>query len=199
MGRLVSVNVGMPKNVQWRDKTVYTGIWKTPVEGPVMVRRLNIDGDGQGDLGRPRWRTTRRHGVPDGVVRLLEDLPESRRPARPVTSVKTSPSPDSPMTKSASVTATASVTPNSRSPSRASPAFGSACASTSRKCPICLSRSIVRASTSGSSPRDRSGPVTTSCGPAVAVTNSASPTSTRCCICRTATSNNSARSSTFPR
>ncbi|WAC92309.1 MOSC and FAD-binding oxidoreductase domain-containing protein [Mycobacterium sp. Aquia_213] len=51
MGMLVSVNVGMPKNVQWRDKTVYTGIWKTPVEGPVMVRRLNIDGDGQGDLG----------------------------------------------------------------------------------------------------------------------------------------------------
>lgn len=51
MGTLVSVNVGMPKNVQWRDKTVYTGIWKTPVEGPVMVRRLNIDGDGQGDLG----------------------------------------------------------------------------------------------------------------------------------------------------
>ncbi len=50
MGRLVSVNVGMPKNVQWRGKTVYTGIWKTPVEGPVMVRRINIDGDGQGDL-----------------------------------------------------------------------------------------------------------------------------------------------------
>jgi ferredoxin-NADP reductase/MOSC domain-containing protein YiiM len=51
VGRLVSVNVGMPKNVQWRDKVVYTGIWKTPVDGPVMVRRLNIDGDGQGDLG----------------------------------------------------------------------------------------------------------------------------------------------------
>jgi ferredoxin-NADP reductase/MOSC domain-containing protein YiiM len=48
--RLVSVNVGKPKNMQWRDKTVYTGIWKTPVEGPVIVRRLNIDGDGQGDL-----------------------------------------------------------------------------------------------------------------------------------------------------
>src|SRR5271170_14602 len=41
----------MPKNVQWRDKTVYTGIWKSPVEGPRMVRRLNVDGDGQGDLG----------------------------------------------------------------------------------------------------------------------------------------------------
>lgn len=51
MAKLVSVNVGLPQNVHWRDKTVYTGIWKTPVEGPVMVRRLNIDGDGQGDLG----------------------------------------------------------------------------------------------------------------------------------------------------
>lgn len=50
MGKLVSVNVGLPKDVGWRDKTVYTGIWKTPVAGPVMVRRLNIDGDGQGDL-----------------------------------------------------------------------------------------------------------------------------------------------------
>jgi ferredoxin-NADP reductase/MOSC domain-containing protein YiiM len=51
VGSLVSVNVGMPKDVRWRDKTVYTGIWKTPAEGAVMVRRLNIDGDGQGDLG----------------------------------------------------------------------------------------------------------------------------------------------------
>ncbi len=50
VGTLVSVNVGMPKDVRWRDKTVFTGIWKTPVQGPVMVRRLNIDGDGQGDL-----------------------------------------------------------------------------------------------------------------------------------------------------
>ncbi len=51
MGRLVSVNVGMPKDVQWQGRTVYTGIWKAPVQGPVMVRRLNVDGDGQGDLG----------------------------------------------------------------------------------------------------------------------------------------------------
>jgi ferredoxin-NADP reductase/MOSC domain-containing protein YiiM len=48
--RLVSVNVGMPKDVPWQGKTIHTGIWKTPVEGPAMVRRLNIDGDGQGDL-----------------------------------------------------------------------------------------------------------------------------------------------------
>ena len=50
MGRLLSVNVGLPRDVTWQDKTVHTGIWKTPVEGPRMVRHLNIDGDGQGDL-----------------------------------------------------------------------------------------------------------------------------------------------------
>jgi ferredoxin-NADP reductase/MOSC domain-containing protein YiiM len=48
--QLVSVNVGMPKDVPWRGKTVHTGVWKNPVDGPVMVRRLNVDGDGQGDL-----------------------------------------------------------------------------------------------------------------------------------------------------
>ncbi len=48
---LVSVNVGMPADVPWRGKTVHTGIYKTPVTGPVMVRTLNVDGDGQGDLG----------------------------------------------------------------------------------------------------------------------------------------------------
>jgi ferredoxin-NADP reductase/MOSC domain-containing protein YiiM len=46
----VSVNVGMPKEVAWHDKTVLTGIWKQPVAGPQMLRRLNIDGDGQGDM-----------------------------------------------------------------------------------------------------------------------------------------------------
>jgi ferredoxin-NADP reductase/MOSC domain-containing protein YiiM len=47
---LVSVNVGLPKDVPWHGKTVYTGVWKHQVAGPQMVRRLNIDGDGQGDL-----------------------------------------------------------------------------------------------------------------------------------------------------
>ena len=47
---LLSVNVGMPKNVPWHGKTVHTGVWKHAVDGPQMVRRLNIDGDGQGDL-----------------------------------------------------------------------------------------------------------------------------------------------------
>ncbi len=47
---VLSVNVGMPRDVAWQGKTVHTGIWKYPVPGPAMVRRLNIDGDGQGDL-----------------------------------------------------------------------------------------------------------------------------------------------------
>jgi ferredoxin-NADP reductase/MOSC domain-containing protein YiiM len=47
---LVSVNVGLPKDVEWQGHTVHTGVWKQPVEGPRMVRRLNVDGDGQGDL-----------------------------------------------------------------------------------------------------------------------------------------------------
>ncbi|GLW11676.1 sulfurase [Microtetraspora sp. NBRC 13810] len=40
----------MPKDVSWQGKTVHTGVWKHAVTGPRMVRRLNIDGDGQGDL-----------------------------------------------------------------------------------------------------------------------------------------------------
>ena len=50
MARLLSVNVGMPKDVSWRGRTVRTGVWKSQITGPQMVRRLNIDGDGQGDL-----------------------------------------------------------------------------------------------------------------------------------------------------
>ena len=50
MARLISVNVGLPRDISWRGKTVRTAIWKTPVQGRRMVRRLNIDGDGQGDL-----------------------------------------------------------------------------------------------------------------------------------------------------
>ena len=51
VARLVSVNVGLPRDINWRGKTVHTGIWKSPVLGRVIVRKLNIDGDGQGDLG----------------------------------------------------------------------------------------------------------------------------------------------------
>ncbi len=50
MARLLSVNVGLPRDITWREKTVRTAVWKTAVQGRRMVRRLNIDGDGQGDL-----------------------------------------------------------------------------------------------------------------------------------------------------
>jgi ferredoxin-NADP reductase/MOSC domain-containing protein YiiM/ferredoxin len=48
-GRLVSVNVGRPREVEWEGKTVRTAIWKEPVDGPRIVRRINIDGDDQAD------------------------------------------------------------------------------------------------------------------------------------------------------
>ncbi len=50
MARLLSVNVGLPRDVAWNGKTVRTAVWKSPVDGRRMVRKLNLDGDGQGDL-----------------------------------------------------------------------------------------------------------------------------------------------------
>ena len=50
MNTVISVNVGLPRDVPWQGKTVRTAIWKQPVVGRAMVRRLNIAGDGQGDL-----------------------------------------------------------------------------------------------------------------------------------------------------
>jgi ferredoxin-NADP reductase/MOSC domain-containing protein YiiM/ferredoxin len=48
-GRLESVNVGLPRDVPWEGRTVRTAIWKAPVAGPVMARRLDLDGDEQAD------------------------------------------------------------------------------------------------------------------------------------------------------
>ena len=50
MARLVSVNVGLPRDIEWKGRTVHTGIWKNPLPGRCRVGRLNLDGDGQGDL-----------------------------------------------------------------------------------------------------------------------------------------------------
>ncbi len=50
MATLVSLNVGLPKDVDWRGRVVHTGAWKQPVDGPRMARTGNVDGDGQGDL-----------------------------------------------------------------------------------------------------------------------------------------------------
>jgi len=51
MARLLSVNVGLPRDIEWKGRIVRTGIWKIPVHGRCRVGRLNLDGDGQGDLG----------------------------------------------------------------------------------------------------------------------------------------------------
>src|ERR1700733_11303367 len=50
MPRLLSVNVGLPRDVTWDGKTVRTAIWKTPVVGRQMVRKLDVVGDAQADL-----------------------------------------------------------------------------------------------------------------------------------------------------
>lgn len=58
--RIVSVNVGLPREVSWKGKTVSTGIYKFPVDGPVKLNTLNLEGDGQADLSV--------HGGPDKAV-----------------------------------------------------------------------------------------------------------------------------------
>ena len=58
--KIVSVNVGKPRERQWKGSLVTTAIFKAPVEGPVAVRRLNLEGDEQGDLTV--------HGGPDKAV-----------------------------------------------------------------------------------------------------------------------------------
>lgn len=58
--RVLSVNVGLPREVLWRGKPVTTGIYKEPVVGRVPLRRLNLDGDRQADL--------RVHGGPEKAV-----------------------------------------------------------------------------------------------------------------------------------
>jgi len=50
MGRLLSINVGLPRDVAWKGEKVHTAIWKQPVQGRTAVRRRNVEGDGQGDL-----------------------------------------------------------------------------------------------------------------------------------------------------
>jgi len=50
MPKLVSVNVGLPREIAWQGKVVRTAIWKRPVNGRVIARRLNLEGDGQADL-----------------------------------------------------------------------------------------------------------------------------------------------------
>jgi len=58
--KIISIQVGLPKDVTYRQTTVSTGIFKDPVKGPVYCGKLNLVGDGQADL--------RVHGGPDKAV-----------------------------------------------------------------------------------------------------------------------------------
>jgi len=58
--RVLSVNVGRPREVEWEGKAVRTGIFKAPVTGRIVVTRLNLAGDQQADLSV--------HGGPDKAV-----------------------------------------------------------------------------------------------------------------------------------
>ena len=58
--KLISVNVGLPREIDWRGRKARTSIWKTAVEGRVRVNRLNLEGDRQSDLSV--------HGGPDKAV-----------------------------------------------------------------------------------------------------------------------------------
>ncbi len=50
VGRVVAVNVGRPREIEWQGRRALTGIWKSPVEGRVAVRGVNVAGDAQADF-----------------------------------------------------------------------------------------------------------------------------------------------------
>lgn len=79
--RIISVNVGLPRDVEWKGRTTLTGIFKQPVTGRIAIRRLNLDGDRQADLSV--------HGGPEKAVYAYpsehyaawhEELPEMEMP-----------------------------------------------------------------------------------------------------------------------
>ena len=135
---------------------------RTPSTGRRMVRRLNIDGDGQGDLARARRRATARcsstRSSPTATGRTCSAATTSPTGS----SARTSPSKGSPTTRSASATATGSARRCSRSASRGSRATASASGWASRGCRRCSSPTAGPASTCGCSRRARSAPATRS-------------------------------------
>lgn len=60
MATLVSLNVALPTEVMYQQKSVQTGIFKQPVEGVRFLRKVQLEGDGQGDL--------KNHGGPDKAL-----------------------------------------------------------------------------------------------------------------------------------
>ena len=62
--KLISVNVGQPREIPWRGQMVRTSVYKTPVAGRVRARKLNLDGDAQADLVGHGGEHRAVHGLP---------------------------------------------------------------------------------------------------------------------------------------
>jgi len=79
--KIISLNVGRPRLVMWEGQSVSTGIFKTPVEGRVMLRKLNLDGDRQADLTVHGGRTKAAYAYPaEHYGYWREELPEMELP-----------------------------------------------------------------------------------------------------------------------
>jgi MOSC domain-containing protein YiiM len=83
MARLLSVNVGLPRDIEWKGRTLHTGIWKDPAPGRCWVGRLNLEGDGQGDLvgHGGEQRAVRGHSTRVTCYRVGIRMNEPRMPA----------------------------------------------------------------------------------------------------------------------
>ena len=73
MNAIVSVNVGLPRDLEWRGKTVRTAIRNEPVQGKVLAARLNLIGDGQADLSGHGGQQ-RRYGLSARFLPVLGEL-----------------------------------------------------------------------------------------------------------------------------
>jgi hypothetical protein len=71
MAQLLSVNVGLPRDIEWKGKSVYTAVWKNAVHGRRKIGRLNIDGDGQGGFAGSWGRAPGRSRLSDRFLSLL--------------------------------------------------------------------------------------------------------------------------------
>jgi MOSC domain-containing protein YiiM len=79
--KLISVNIGLPRELAWKGEMILTGIFKEPVEGPVMLRRLNLEGDGQADLSVHGGASKAVYAYPSEHYNFWrEELPDMKLP-----------------------------------------------------------------------------------------------------------------------
>lgn len=79
--KIVSLNVGLPRSVPYMDREIRTGIFKQPVAGPLLLRRLNLDGDHQADLENHGGRNKAVYAYPSEHYEFWRgELPEKDLP-----------------------------------------------------------------------------------------------------------------------